>query len=101
MRTHGHHDLNSGNRPYNSTKALIPSNHVLLWEKSIKIDSDPKNRWAIERKDGKIVYHRFQDDGNGNFHWNGATEGVTSSGKERNIKISDIPKDLIKWGSER
>lgn len=28
-------------------------------------------------------------------------EGITSSGKERNIKISDIPKDLIKLGSEK
>ena len=92
----GHHDLKDGNMPYNSTKAIIPDNHVKLWENSVKIDSDPKNRWAIENKDGKVIYHRFQDDGNGNFHWNGSTKGITSSGKERNIKISDVPSDLIK-----
>ena len=92
----GHHDLNEGNMPYNSTKAIIPSNHVNLWENSIKVDSDPKNRWAIENKDGTTIYHRFQDDGNGNYHWNGSTKGQTSSGSERNIKISDVPSDLIK-----
>lgn len=92
----GHHDLNEGNMPYNSTKAIIPSNHVNLWENSIKVDSDPKNRWAIENKDGTTIYHRFQDDGNGNYHWNGSTKGQTSSGSERNIRISDVPSDLIK-----
>ena len=92
----GHHDLNEGNMPYNSTKAIIPSNHVNLWENSIKVDSDPKNRWAIENKDGTTIYHRFQDDGNGNYHWNGSTKGQTSSGSEQNIKISDVPSDLIK-----
>ena len=39
----GHHDLKDGNMPYNSTKAIIPDNHVKLWENSVKIDSDPKN----------------------------------------------------------
>lgn len=92
----GHHDLNEGNMPYNSTKAIIPSNHVNLWENSIKVDSDPKNRWAIENKDGTTIYHRFQNDGNGNYHWNGSTKWQTSSGSERNIKISDVPSDLIK-----
>ena len=91
----GHHDPKGmGNTRYNSTKSVLPDNHVDLWHNSIQVKSDPKNRWAIEMKDGKTVYHRFQDDSNGNFHWNGSTDGKTSKGELRSIKITDVPNEL-------
>ncbi|WP_227681246.1 polymorphic toxin-type HINT domain-containing protein [Psychrobacter alimentarius] len=91
----GHHDPKGGsNVSYNNTKSVLPNNHLDLWNESIQVASDPKNRWAIERKNGKTTYHRFQDDGNGNFHWNGSTSGQTTSGASRAIKIKDIPTEI-------
>jgi hemagglutinin/hemolysin-like protein len=91
----GHHDpKGGGNVGYNSTKSVLPENHIELWNKSVIVKSDPKNRWAVETKNSKTIYHRFQDDGNGNFHWNGSTDGKTARGEARAIKIDDVPKEL-------
>lgn len=91
----GHHDPKGvGNVGYNSTKSVLPDNHIELWNKSIIVKSDPKNRWAIEIKNGKTIYHRFQNDGNGNFHWNDSTSGKTLKGETRAIKITDVPTEL-------
>ncbi|MGX3067151.1 polymorphic toxin-type HINT domain-containing protein, partial [Ursidibacter arcticus] len=91
----GHHDpKGGGNIAYNSTKSVLPENHIELWNKSITVKSDQNNRWAVEIKNGKTIYHRFQDDGNGNFHWNGSTNGKTSKGETRAIKITDVPTEL-------
>lgn len=91
----GHHDPKGGGKVrYNSTKSVLPENHIQLWQKSIIVKSDPKNRWATEIKNGQTIYHRFQDDGNGNFHWNGSTDGKTASGQDRSIKITDVPSEV-------
>ncbi|RDF01935.1 hypothetical protein DPV99_04185 [Aggregatibacter aphrophilus] len=52
------------------------------------------NRWAVDYQKGKVIYHRFQNDGNGNFHWNGSTSGKTIDGIDRNIDIRHVPKDI-------
>ncbi|WP_327037485.1 hypothetical protein U0021_09100 [Moraxella canis] len=89
----GHHDpRGGGNNRYDSTKSVLPANHINLWERSI-MTSDG-NRWARENQNGRIVYHRFQNDGNGNFHWNGSTDGVTNSGKDRRISINHVPNSI-------
>ena len=43
----------------------------------------------------KKVYHRFQNDGNGNFHWNGSTNGKTASGVDRS-DVSKIPPEILR-----
>jgi len=90
----GHHDPKGGNQiGYNKTKSVLPNNHKTLWDNSI-LASDG-NRWAVEMIDGKKVYHRFQNDGNGNFHWNGSTNGKTASGVDRS-DVSKIPPEILR-----
>ncbi|MGV6988191.1 hypothetical protein ACWA5Z_04205 [Testudinibacter sp. P80/BLE/0925] len=95
----GHHDPKGKNQvQYNNTKSVIPENHVELWNKSFIVDDDPENKWAIEYRNNIPVYHRFQNDNNGNFHWDGSTDGQTLSGQSRAIKMNDIPKSLKDLG---
>ncbi|WP_227552108.1 hypothetical protein [Acinetobacter baumannii] len=90
----GHHDPKGGNQiGYNKTKSVLPDNHKTLWDNSI-VASDG-NRWAVEVINGKKVYHRFQNDGNGNFHWNGSTNGITASGVDRS-DVGKIPPEILR-----
>lgn len=91
----GHHDPSRlGANPYDPTKSVLPENHKWLWKQSV--EASDGNRWAKEGKGKKTVYHRFQNDGNGNWHWNGSTAGQTKSGKERSIKINNVPNEIKK-----
>lgn len=93
----GHHDLKGNNQVgYNSSKSVLPSNHVELWGKSI-FASDG-NRWTIEIINGTRIYHRFANDNHGNFHWNGSTNGITASGTSRKIETKYIPYEILKSG---
>lgn len=47
------------------------------------------------QKDGTTIYHRFQNDGNGNFHWNGSTNGKKASGVDRS-DVSKIPPEILR-----
>ncbi|ODC03037.1 hypothetical protein BFW38_05225 [Terasakiispira papahanaumokuakeensis] len=89
----GHHDP-SGKGPnnYNSSKSVLPENHEQLWNQS-KLAGDG-NRWTKVGTGKKAVYHRFQNDGNGNWHWNGSTAGKTSTGKPRQIELRHVPKGI-------
>ncbi|UXY15341.1 hypothetical protein N8I74_18830 [Chitiniphilus purpureus] len=55
------------------------------------------NRWTKLGEGKRVEYHRFQNDGNGNWHWNGSTNGRTSNGMPRNISSNNIPKDVKAW----
>ncbi len=91
----GHHDpSNSGPNPYTSTKSVLPKNHKELWDKSV--ESADGSRWTKVGNGKKAEYHRFQNDRNGNWHWNGSTSGVTKGGQSRPILPSDIPNDIKK-----
>ncbi|QYS87097.1 hypothetical protein JJC03_03785 [Flavobacterium oreochromis] len=92
----GHHDPSGGRLPYNSSKSVLPKNHENLWLES---KADPKNenvRWTKEGKGKKAIYHRFQSDGNGNWHWNGSTDGRTKGGQPRQIPIDQVPNQIQK-----
>ncbi|MGD9368242.1 MAG: hypothetical protein PVH87_21255 [Desulfobacteraceae bacterium] len=92
----GHHDpSNRGPNPYNPKKSVLPKNHRELWNNS---RSGPDgNRWTKAGRGRKTVYHRFQNDGNGNWHWNGSTDGMTNSGIPRRIRMNDVPKEVKRW----
>ncbi|WP_375591992.1 hypothetical protein [Chitiniphilus eburneus] len=64
--------------------------------KNSKAGSDG-NRWTKVGDGKKAEYHRFQNDGNGNWHWNGSTNGRTANGSPRNIRPDNIPKDVKAW----
>jgi RHS repeat-associated protein len=92
----GHHDPRGGNdNPYNPNKEKLPTNHEELWGQS---RPDPKypndTRWTREGTGRDAVYHRFQTDNNGNWHWNGSTNGTTASGRPRSIPIQNVPINL-------
>ena len=92
----GHHDpSNRGPNPYNASKSVLPENHESLWQQS-KPASDG-NRWTKIGEGKKAEYHRFQNDGNGNFHWNGSTAGETASGQTRAIRINNVPTEVKRW----
>lgn len=89
----GHHDpSNNGSNKYNSSKSILPGNHKALWEQSVKAKDG--NRWTKIGSEKKAEYHRFQSDGNGNWHWNGSTVGKTKSGESRAISPNNIPKEI-------
>ncbi len=88
----GHHDPNGGAEHYDPTKSVLPEDHHKLWRASV--EGGDGNRWTKVGSGRKAVYHRFQDDGNGNWHWNGATNGVTKSGKPRGISINNVPNSI-------
>lgn len=54
------------------------------------------NRWTKVGKDNKAVYHRFQDDGNGNWHWNGSTNSTLKDGTPNPIQLQNVPNEIIK-----
>lgn len=92
----GHHDPSGrGPNPYNKTKSVLPKNHKELWKASRKATDG--NRWAKVGKGKKSTYHRFQNDGNGNWHWNGSTRSTTRNGQPRAIKPNNVPREIQKW----
>ncbi|KEQ11795.1 hypothetical protein, partial [Endozoicomonas numazuensis] len=91
----GHHDPKDKSNRYNRTKSVLPKNHEQLWKKSTLAKDG--NRWTKIGNGKKAVYHRFQNDGNGNWHWNGSTDGKTASGETREISISNVPTEVQRW----
>jgi len=89
----GHHDeTGSGRNNYNRTKETLPKNHKELWEQSRPdLKSPDDKRWTF---DGE-KWHRFVNDNNGNWHWNGSSSGQTASGQPRSIPQSKLPN--WKW----
>jgi RHS repeat-associated protein len=90
----GHHDPSSPN--YNSTKSVLPPNHVELFEQSTSVagDNGKVTRWTKEGTGKTAVYHRFQEHGPGEFHWNGSTKGATKGGQPRVIKANHVPRSV-------
>jgi len=92
----GTHDPSGGGpNGYKKDKSVLPSDHESLWKNS-QATADG-NRWTKLGKGKKSVYHRFQNDGNGNWHWNGSSAGRTKRGVPRAIKLNDIPNEVRRW----
>ena len=86
----GHHDPNNPN--FNKTKSVLPSNHKELFDGST-LGKDG-NRWKVEGTGKKKVFHRFQDDGNGNWHWNGSTNSKKADGTNNSISPNNVPIEI-------
>ncbi len=86
----GHHDPSSPK--FNKTKSILPSHHKELYGKSV-LGKDG-NKWAVEGTGKKKVYHRFQNDGNGNWHWNGSTNSKRKDGTDNAINMNNVPIDI-------
>jgi hypothetical protein len=86
---------------YDPTKSVLPENHVDLFKKSIPV-KDPETgritRWTKEGTGKRAVYHRFQAQENGVYHWNGSTAGVTQSGQPREIPMNKVPEEVQRHG---
>lgn len=92
----GHHDPSGGRLNYNPSKSVIPDNHLDLWKNSVEDPVNESTRWTKEGKGKKAVFHRFQSDNTGVWHYNGSTNGRTKSGKKREISINNIPNEVKK-----
>jgi hypothetical protein len=88
----GTHDPSSPN--FNNAKSVLPKDHEALFRKSI-VGSDG-NRWTKVGTGKKAVYHRFQDDGNGKWHWNGSTNSKKRDNTPNTIPEQKIPIDIKK-----
>jgi RHS repeat-associated protein len=96
----GHHDPSGGGpNPYNPAKSVLPDNHVALFNSSVPV-RDPQSgkvtRWAKEGEGKNAVFHRFQEEANGIFHWNGSTRGRTKSGIPRELPMNQVPNCMRK-----
>jgi RHS repeat-associated protein len=90
----GHHGQGGPNRP-NPNKSKLPDNHEDLWRNS-QPASDGK-RWTKTGEGKNAQYDRFQNDGNGNWHWNGSSNAVKPDGTPNPISPNDIPVDVKRW----
>jgi hypothetical protein len=90
----GHHDPNGGPNPYDPEKSVLPKNHEELWKESVQDPNSARVRWTKEGKGRKAVYHRFEGDKNGDWHWNGSTNGRTKNNVERKISLDHVPKEI-------
>lgn len=86
----GHHDPKATN--FNKEKSVLPENHIELFEKSVL--GPDGNRWTKVGAGKKSVYHRFQDDGNGKWHWNGSSNAMLKNNKPNPIKEQNIPIEI-------
>jgi Pretoxin HINT domain len=82
----GTHDPNSPN--YVASKSVLPSNADTLFAQSVEVNGV---RWTKVGTGNKAVYHRFANDGQGNWHWNGSTDGVTNAGNSNVISPNNVP----------
>jgi RHS repeat-associated protein len=92
----GHHDPLATN--FNRTKSILPLNHAEMFEQS-QLGADG-NRWTKVGKGKKAVYHRFQDDGNGNWHWNGSTDSKLNDGTPNAIQQQNVPVGIKRLNND-
>jgi hypothetical protein len=93
----GHHDPdNGGPNDYVRNREPLPKNHEDLWRNSRpdpRPDEANKTRWAMEGSGKNTNFHRFVNDGNGNWHWNGSSQGgKAGTGEWR--RIEKLPSGL-------
>lgn len=48
-------------------------------------------RWTKAGTGRSAAYYRYFDDGNGNWHWSGSTNGVNSRGVQVSIPLDQVP----------
>lgn len=88
----GHHDPSNSKNVFNKQKSVLPKNHEELFKESV-LSSDG-NRWTKTGTKTKPIYHRFQDDGNGKWHWNGSTDAKKFDGTPNPIKENNVPIEI-------
>jgi RHS repeat-associated protein len=85
----------SNTNTYIPRKSVLPSNHEELWRNRSYVD-EHGDYWTVEYDDNmkNPVYHRFEKNNNGEYHWNGSSNGMTK--KETPYKIVEtlIPTAL-------
>jgi Pretoxin HINT domain len=71
-----------------ASESVLPSNAHTLFAQSVEVNGV---RWTKVGTGSKAVFHRFANDGQGNWHWNGSTDGVTNAGKSNVISPNNAP----------
>ncbi|MEV7416886.1 polymorphic toxin-type HINT domain-containing protein [Streptomyces sp. NPDC089919] len=87
----GHHDPTGGPNPYVPKKAVLPGDAEEQFGRSVLVDG---TRWTKIGSGKNAEYYRYFDDGNGNWHWSGSTNGVTKSGTPVPIPMSRVPIEV-------
>ena len=84
----GHHDPYGGPDPYNPNKAVLPGDAEAQFANSMEVNGV---RWTKIGTGRDAVYYRYSNDANGNWHWSGSSNGVTSRGVPMQIPENQIP----------
>ncbi|WP_433367951.1 polymorphic toxin-type HINT domain-containing protein [Streptosporangium sp. CA-115845] len=84
----GHHDPQGGPNPYNPNKGVLPTDAAEQFQNSTLIDGV---RWTKIGSGKRAVYYRYSNDGHGNWHWSGSSNGVDNRGNPVEIPLNHIP----------
>lgn len=84
----GHHDPNGGPNPYNPSKGVLPADAEAQFANSLEVNG---TRWTKVGTGKDAVYYRYFNDGNGNWHFSGSTNGLTQSGGAAQLPVSRVP----------
>jgi hypothetical protein len=84
----GHHDPKGGPNPYNPNKAVLPPDAAEQFANSIEVAGV---RWTKIGRGKKAVYYRYSNDGHGNWHFSGSSNGVRHNGRPDPIPENHIP----------
>jgi hypothetical protein len=84
----GHHDPKGGPNPYDPKKSVLPDDAQAQFANSVLVGTA---RWTKVGTGRDAVYYRYFDDGNGNWHWSGSTNGVNNRGEQVSIPLDLVP----------
>ncbi|MCB5180955.1 polymorphic toxin-type HINT domain-containing protein [Streptomyces antimicrobicus] len=84
----GHHDPHGGPNPYNPKKGVLPADAESQFQNSTLVSGV---RWTKIGTGKKAVYYRYSDNGHGQWHWSGSTNGRDNRGNPVEIPMEHVP----------
>ncbi|MEU1585734.1 RHS repeat-associated core domain-containing protein [Micromonospora sp. NPDC005710] len=84
----GHHDPRGGPNPYNPKKGVLPADAAEQFQNSVEFAGV---RWTRIGSGKKAVYYRYSNDGHGNWHFSGSSNGRDNRGNPAEIPAEHIP----------
>ncbi len=84
----GHHDPHDGPNAYNPKKGVLPADAEEQFQNSVLVNGV---RWTKIGTGKKAVYYRYSDNGHGQWHWSGSSNGRDNRGNPVEIPMEHIP----------
>ncbi|MGW7433945.1 polymorphic toxin-type HINT domain-containing protein [Streptomyces sp. NPDC054861] len=84
----GHHDPHGGPNAYNPKKGVLPADAEAQFQNSVLVSGV---RWTKIGTGKKAVYYRYSDNGHGQWHWSGGSNGRDNRGNPVEIPMEHVP----------